>query len=127
MEPGRIDEEDDRREQDFARPADDEEQRREQIDPFNALNSSLLLSLDPNNSEAEKVIVQSLAGVGPDLFDCYAGYQLTAYVKAGIAWDVTDELKSRGVELLNGPIDRPWGIRTASFRDPGGHIWEIAH
>jgi catechol 2,3-dioxygenase-like lactoylglutathione lyase family enzyme len=36
------------------------------------------------------------------------------------------ELESRGVELLNGPIDRPWGIRTASFRDPGGHIWEIA-
>jgi catechol 2,3-dioxygenase-like lactoylglutathione lyase family enzyme len=37
-----------------------------------------------------------------------------------------DQLKSRGVELLNGPMDRPWGIRTASFRDPGGHIWEIA-
>ena len=36
------------------------------------------------------------------------------------------ELEARGVELLNGPIDRPWGIRTASFRDPGGHIWEIA-
>ena len=38
-----------------------------------------------------------------------------------------NELKSRGVELLNGPMDRPWGIRTASFRDPGGHIWEVAH
>jgi catechol 2,3-dioxygenase-like lactoylglutathione lyase family enzyme len=37
-----------------------------------------------------------------------------------------DELRSRGVELLNGPVDRPWGVRTASFRDPGGHIWEIA-
>ena len=37
------------------------------------------------------------------------------------------ELAARGVELLNGPMDRPWGIRTASFRDPGGHIWEIAH
>ena len=37
-----------------------------------------------------------------------------------------DELKSWGVELLNGPMDRPWGNRTASFRDPGGHIWEIA-
>ena len=37
------------------------------------------------------------------------------------------ELTSRGVQLLNGPMDRPWGIRTASFRDPGGHIWEIAH
>jgi lactoylglutathione lyase len=37
-----------------------------------------------------------------------------------------DMLKARGVELLNGPMDRPWGIRTASFKDPGGHIWEIA-
>lgn len=37
------------------------------------------------------------------------------------------ELTRRGVQLLNGPIDRPWGIRTASFTDPGGHIWEIAH
>ncbi len=36
------------------------------------------------------------------------------------------ELATRGVELLNGPMDRPWGIRTASFKDPGGHIWEIA-
>lgn len=36
------------------------------------------------------------------------------------------ELAKRGVKLLNGPIDRPWGIRTASFQDPGGHIWEIA-
>ena len=35
-------------------------------------------------------------------------------------------LMRRGVELLNGPMDRPWGVRTASFRDPGGHIWEIA-
>ncbi len=36
------------------------------------------------------------------------------------------ELDKRGVALLNGPVDRPWGIRTASFRDPGGHIWELA-
>ncbi|MEA2606307.1 MAG: lactoylglutathione lyase [Chloroflexota bacterium] len=36
------------------------------------------------------------------------------------------ELASRGVRLLNGPIDRPWGIRTACFQDPAGHIWEIA-
>lgn len=37
-----------------------------------------------------------------------------------------EELIARGVELLNGPVDRPWGVRTASFRDPGGHIWELA-
>jgi catechol 2,3-dioxygenase-like lactoylglutathione lyase family enzyme len=36
------------------------------------------------------------------------------------------ELQSRGVKLLNGPMDRPWGVRTASFMDPAGHIWEIA-
>ncbi|MDQ3128592.1 MAG: VOC family protein [Chloroflexota bacterium] len=36
------------------------------------------------------------------------------------------ELRTRGVELLNGPIDRPWGVRTATFRDPAGHVWEIA-
>ena len=37
-----------------------------------------------------------------------------------------EELRQRGVEILNGPVDRPWGNRTAIFRDPGGHIWEIA-
>ena len=36
------------------------------------------------------------------------------------------ELIKRGVKLLNGPMDRPWGIRTASFMDPAGYIWEIA-
>ena len=36
------------------------------------------------------------------------------------------ELARRGVTLLNGPMDRPWGIRTASFADPAGYIWEIA-
>jgi catechol 2,3-dioxygenase-like lactoylglutathione lyase family enzyme len=36
------------------------------------------------------------------------------------------ELTARGVDLLNGPLDRPWGVRTASFVDPAGYIWEIA-
>jgi catechol 2,3-dioxygenase-like lactoylglutathione lyase family enzyme len=36
------------------------------------------------------------------------------------------ELISRGVSLINGPMDRSWGIRTACFADPGGHVWEIA-
>jgi lactoylglutathione lyase len=36
------------------------------------------------------------------------------------------ELVRGGAALLNGPMDRPWGIRTASFRDPDGHVWEIA-
>lgn len=38
---------------------------------------------------------------------------------------VVAELAARGVTLLNGPLDRPWRLRTASFADPGGHVWEI--
>jgi lactoylglutathione lyase len=30
------------------------------------------------------------------------------------------------VALLNGPMDRPWGPRTLSFRDPFGTTWELA-
>ncbi|WP_438751825.1 VOC family protein [Pararhizobium sp. O133] len=36
------------------------------------------------------------------------------------------DLRDRGVTFLNGPIDRPWGRRTAAFADPSGHAWEIA-
>jgi catechol 2,3-dioxygenase-like lactoylglutathione lyase family enzyme len=32
------------------------------------------------------------------------------------------ELAARGVTLLSGPLDRPWGIRTAAFRDPAGTV-----
>lgn len=35
-------------------------------------------------------------------------------------------LRERDVALLNGPIDRPWGRRTAAFADPSGHVWEVA-
>jgi catechol 2,3-dioxygenase-like lactoylglutathione lyase family enzyme len=51
-------------------------------------------------------------------------FQLTIWVDDTDA--VCVELASRGVELLNGPMDRDWGIRTASFTDPDGHIWEVA-
>jgi catechol 2,3-dioxygenase-like lactoylglutathione lyase family enzyme len=53
-----------------------------------------------------------------------SSFQFTIWV------DDTDaacaELSSRGVTLLNGPVDREWGVRTASFADPDGHIWELA-
>ena len=51
-------------------------------------------------------------------------FQLTIWVDDTDA--VCAELKSRGIELLNGPMDREWGVRTASFKDPDGHIWEVA-
>ena len=51
-------------------------------------------------------------------------FQLTIWVDDADA--VSAELAEHGVELLNGPMDREWGVRTASFTDPDGHIWEIA-
>ena len=35
-------------------------------------------------------------------------------------------LRAAGVTIASGPIDRPWGMRTATFHDPSGHVWEIA-
>ncbi len=56
--------------------------------------------------------------------DAGARAQLTVWVDdADVA---VAELRARGVELLNGPIDRPWGMRTAAFADPDGHVWELA-
>ena len=39
---------------------------------------------------------------------------------------VCARLQQRGVQLLHGPVDRPWGKRTANFVDPAGHSWEVA-
>jgi catechol 2,3-dioxygenase-like lactoylglutathione lyase family enzyme len=51
-------------------------------------------------------------------------FQLTVWVEDADA--VVEQLHSAGVELLNGPVDRPWGMRTAAFADPDGHVWEVA-
>ncbi len=55
-----------------------------------------------------------------------AGSRLQLTIDVDDVDAVCAELIARGVSLLNGPIDRPWGIRNASFSDPAGHIWEIA-
>jgi len=38
-----------------------------------------------------------------------------------------EALRAKGVEFTQPPIDQPWGLRAAYFRDPEGNIWEIAH
>ena len=55
-----------------------------------------------------------------------AGSRLQLTIEVDDVDAMCTALATRGVELLNGPMDRPWGVRTASFVDPGGHIWEIA-
>ena len=53
-----------------------------------------------------------------------ASFQFTIWVEDTDA--ACAELAVHGVPLLNGPVNRPWGMRTATFEDPDGHIWEVA-
>jgi uncharacterized glyoxalase superfamily protein PhnB len=72
------------------------------------------------------------AGEAPELVAPAPVASSGAGVRSQLTLDVDDvdaacaQLVERGVALLNGPMDRPWGIRTAAFRDPGGHVWEVA-
>jgi len=81
----------------------------------------------------ENTIVNLLAAPGAReliapgaVADLGAGSSLQLTIWVDDANAVCEELATRGVTLLNGPIDRAWGIRTACFADPDGHIWEIA-
>src|SRR5580765_6421048 len=56
--------------------------------------------------------------------DAGSSFQLTIWVDDADA--ACAELANRGVELLNGPQDRPWKMRTAAFADPDGYVWEVA-
>lgn len=37
-----------------------------------------------------------------------------------------ERLRGLGIEILSGPIDRPWNQRTLHFADPDGHVVEFA-
>ena len=71
---------------------------------------------------AARGLIEPAAVASPD-----SGARLQLTVEVDDVDATCAELEARGVELLNGPVDRPWGVRTASFRDPGGHSWEVAH
>ncbi len=95
----------------------------------------------PQVHEDANSVVFDLSGTLVNLLEAEAAHELvepapvgprdagprsvyTVHVDDVDAWCA--RLTARGVSLLNGPMDRWWGPRTASFADPGGHIWEIA-
>lgn len=71
-------------------------------------------------SEAPKLVEPATVGAAG------TGPRLMPTIKVADADETCAELARHGVVLLNGPVDRPWGRRTAAFRDPAGNIWEIA-
>jgi catechol 2,3-dioxygenase-like lactoylglutathione lyase family enzyme len=54
------------------------------------------------------------------------GSRLLLTIKVEDADATVAELESHGVKLINGPVNQPWGRRTAAFADPAGNVWEIA-
>ncbi len=54
-----------------------------------------------------------------------AGHRVQLTIQVDDVDDRCHQLAQRGVQILSGPMDRPWGIRTANFEDPGGHYWEV--
>ena len=82
--------------------------------------SNLLINLLVDSNAASLISPAPVAASG-------AGNRFQFTIDVDNVDRVCDTLTALGVELLNGPMDRPWGIRSASFKDPGGHIWEISH
>lgn len=54
------------------------------------------------------------------------GVRMLLTIKVGDVDAECARLTRLNVSLLNGPVDRPWGRRTAAFADPAGHVWELA-
>lgn len=71
-------------------------------------------------SAADELIKPAAVGGG----DVGSRFQLTIEVPDVDA--ACAELAAKGVTPLNGPMDRRWGVRTACFADPAGHLWEFA-
>ncbi len=84
---------------------------------FRLKNTLLFLT---KSSEASRLIAPAVVG-GPGTGPRHVFAIVVDDVDA-----VCAELTGKGVALLNGPQDRPWGMRTANFQDPDGHLWEIA-
>ena len=51
--------------------------------------------------------------------------QLAFRVAPGEVATCAETLRQRGVDIISGPTDRPFGHRTLFFRDPDGNVLEI--
>ena len=71
---------------------------------FNKLNSDCELRIDPANAQVMKVVVQSSAGMGPDLVGHVGERNLQTYRDAGILWDVTEQAAEMGFGLDTLPV-----------------------
>lgn len=100
--------------------SDDNPTRQGQLGVFENTNPGYRVQLDPSNAGVDKVIVQCIAGVGPDLIDSYDAFQLSAYVKSGVVTDLTDVLPRYGIDVKSQTFA---GIQGAAVYD--GHVYGV--
>ncbi len=81
---------------------------------------STMINVLSDKQAAELLEPEKLAKSG-------AGEKVVYTLRCANVDAAVEELAASGVEILNGPIDRPWGVRTASFQDPSGNVWELAN
>ncbi len=82
------------------------------------LDNLFLRLLNRDEAESEMLGQVPLAEPGSG-----ASVQLAMFVDDADA--LCAELAERGVPIAYGPVDRPWGVRSAGFRDPDGHLWQF--
>ena len=86
------------------------------VGPANQPDTAVVLTppaVDPGISDDERRTILELMAKGS-----YGGIVLaTANVDAAFA-----EIESRGADVVQEPIDQPYGIRDCAFRDPAGNM-----
>jgi catechol 2,3-dioxygenase-like lactoylglutathione lyase family enzyme len=86
------------------------------VGPANQPDTAIVLTppaVDPGISDDERRTILELMAKGS-----FGGIVLaTADVDAAFA-----EIESRGADVVQEPIDQPYGIRDCAFRDPAGNM-----
>ncbi|GAA1071359.1 VOC family protein [Nocardiopsis composta] len=89
------------------------------VGPAGRPGTSIVLdppSADPGVTEEERRTIAEMMAKGT-----YAGIVLATPDLDG----VFDRLQARGAEVVQEPIDQPYGVRDCAFRDPAGNLIRI--
>jgi len=87
---------------------------------FFALNGSWLGLSDRDALAADATVSSEGSG--------YAGFNLAHNVASRAEVDdVIKQAVEAGAGLVKAPQEAPWGGYHGYFRDPDGHLWEVAH
>ena len=79
---------------------------------------NVIINLERESGAKEQIGALPVAPQG-------AGTRVVISTFVGDVDSACAELTERGVEILSGPENTPWGTRRAIFMDPGGHLWKI--